>query len=134
MYACTVPPNSSTTRLIRVTHSPTSAFTSSGLSRSPKPVEPTMSAKRAVTGRNSSPAAAALGSNVSDASVTVLLAGQVPDDSGRAAIDAREITAATARCAGAVNSRDHTRPSQRPVVDVGLDDSRLGHGSGDELR
>ena len=37
-----------------VTHSPTSAFTSSGASRSPSAVEPTMSAKRTVTGRRSS--------------------------------------------------------------------------------
>ena len=55
MYDSTTPPYSSTARLMRVMHSPTSAFTSSGRSRSPSPVEPTMSAKSAVTGRSSSP-------------------------------------------------------------------------------
>src|SRR5438105_10646661 len=54
MYAWIVPPNSSTVRLMRETHSPINAFTSSGPSRSPKPVEPTTSANRAVTGRSSS--------------------------------------------------------------------------------
>ena len=53
-YACTMPPYSSTARLIIVTHSPTSTFASSGSSRSPSAVEPTMSAKRTVTGRRSS--------------------------------------------------------------------------------
>ena len=53
-YACTVPPYSSTARLIIVTHSPTSTLASSGSSRSPSAVEPTMSAKRTVTGRRSS--------------------------------------------------------------------------------
>src|SRR3990172_2208154 len=55
-YACTIPPYSSTARLIIVTHSPTSALTSSGVSPSPSAVEPTMSAKRTVTGRSSSSA------------------------------------------------------------------------------
>ncbi len=54
MYAWTWPPYSSTARLMRVTHSPTSAFTSAGESRSPSDVEPTTSAKSAVTGRSSS--------------------------------------------------------------------------------
>src|SRR5207302_8786264 len=40
---------------IRLTHSPTSAFTSSGPSRSPSEVDPTTSANSAVTGRSSSP-------------------------------------------------------------------------------
>src|SRR5205823_10366978 len=53
-YAWIVPPNSSTAPLTRVTHSPTSAFTSSGSRRSPSAVEPTMSAKSAVTGLTSS--------------------------------------------------------------------------------
>ena len=54
MYDSTTPPYSSTARLMRVMHSPTRAFTSSGRSRSPSPVEPTMSANSAVTGRSSS--------------------------------------------------------------------------------
>src|SRR3954471_20126431 len=40
---------------MRLTHSPTSAFTSSGPRRSPSPVDPTMSANSAVIGRISSP-------------------------------------------------------------------------------
>src|SRR5207344_427493 len=54
MNAWITPPKSSTARLIRVTHSPTSALTSSGPSRSPRPVDPTMSANSAVIGRISS--------------------------------------------------------------------------------
>src|SRR6266545_1659966 len=50
-----VPPNSSTARDMRVTHSPTRAFTSSGPRRSPSAVDPTTSANRAVIGRISSP-------------------------------------------------------------------------------
>src|SRR5205823_4785816 len=53
-YAWTVPPNSSTAPPRRVMHSPTSAFTSSGSRRSPSAVDPTMSAKSAVTGLTSS--------------------------------------------------------------------------------
>ena len=44
----------STARLIIVTHSPTSTLASSGSSRSPSAVDPTMSAKSTVTGRRSS--------------------------------------------------------------------------------
>src|SRR6266508_2862711 len=40
---------------MRLTHSPTRAFTSPGPSRSPSAVEPTTSANRAVIGRSSSP-------------------------------------------------------------------------------
>ena len=54
MYACTMPPNCSTAWLIRLTHSPMTSLVSSGLRRSPRLVEPTMSANSAVTSRSSS--------------------------------------------------------------------------------
>ena len=44
-----LPPNCSTARLMRLTHSPITSLTSSGPRRSPSVVEPTMSAKSAVT-------------------------------------------------------------------------------------
>ncbi len=46
---------------MRLTHSPTTIFTSAGVRRSPRLVEPTMSANRAVTGRSSSSAPAGAG-------------------------------------------------------------------------
>ena len=76
-----MPSYSSTARLIIVTHSPTSAFTSSGASLSPSPVEPTMSANRTVTGRSSSSRAGSstgrsIKSDVADVT-SVLVAGVV---------------------------------------------------------
>src|SRR6266581_3391880 len=59
MYACTVPPNSSTARLMRLTHSPIRAFTPSGPRRSPSAVDPTTPANRPVSGRSSSARATA---------------------------------------------------------------------------
>ena len=54
----TVPPNASTAPTIRPTASPTTSFSSSGSRRSPSAVDPTRSAKRAVTNRRSSRIAA----------------------------------------------------------------------------